>query len=428
MLKKVEQTGNPCLLFQELKARLQSLKRRKFQPYYRVAFEVAREIEDVISSAQYFLMDKAPDLAWEVFDILLRSDSKLLYSVDDSYGAVGGAYDELPNLWVQAAEKCGKPVNHWVKKIERVVKDDEFGLRGKVLQQSRHLVGVENLKRHAKQYKEKTLAEKAKLPTNSEFLEKRNMRHNAHLLQCCAIALEDPFLYEEGEALLYGREPKGAQLYNVVKTFIQFNEYAEAEKRLDESDVPQFEPERLGLLQKVYEATDQKEKLLEILKTCFHRAPSKENLHKLLEILPDAKKEQARHDAIQTAQKDSDTSRAVRLLLGLGKDDVAEKVLISRQESLPNAAYPWALNLIPELEDRGLTIGVVLCLRALLVDILDRGFYKGYPYAARYFRKLCKMNKKHEANPSVVPDHEAFVEMLRRTHGKKSSFWKRVEQ
>ena len=66
-----------------------------------------------------------------------------------------------------------------------------------------------------------------------------------------------------------------------------------------------------------------------------------------------------------------------------------------------------------------------LCYRALLEDILNRGYSKAYRHAARYYQKIHLLD-------ASIPDYKGhlnsveFTAAIRQQHGRKRSFWSLV--
>jgi hypothetical protein len=63
-----------------------------------------------------------------------------------------------------------------------------------------------------------------------------------------------------------------------------------------------------------------------------------------------------------------------------------------------------------------------LLYRAMVLSVLERGFSKGYKYAARDLGSAASVAKRLPAE-SDIPDHAAFVAGLKAKHGRKYGFW-----
>ena len=78
------------------------------------------------------------------------------------------------------------------------------------------------------------------------------------------------------------------------------------------------------------------------------------------------------------------------------------------------------------LESTGRLLGAVACYRALLVAILTRGYARAYGHAADYLHVLRSLDARVR-NYRDLATHQAFESAIRNAHGRKVSFWNRVQ-
>ena len=79
----------------------------------------------------------------------------------------------------------------------------------------------------------------------------------------------------------------------------------------------------------------------------------------------------------------------------------------------------------------GTTLIQVIIYRSLINDILDQGRSKAYGYAARYCKKLITFNTSignAAESYSTLMTHQDYIKTLYEKHGKKYSFWERLEE
>lgn len=69
----------------------------------------------------------------------------------------------------------------------------------------------------------------------------------------------------------------------------------------------------------------------------------------------------------------------------------------------------------------------MLCYRELLSCILREARSKAYVHAARYYRRLEELDRVTD-DYGELGDHQAFLGGLRERHGRKYSFWRRVDE
>ena len=79
---------------------------------------------------------------------------------------------------------------------------------------------------------------------------------------------------------------------------------------------------------------------------------------------------------------------------------------------------------------RKLQLIQVIIYRSLINDILSNMSGKAYGYAARYYKKLQKLDSSIERTTegyNGLISHESYINDLRDKHAKKYSFWERIE-
>jgi hypothetical protein len=114
-------------------------------------------------------------------------------------------------------------------------------------------------------------------------------------------------------------------------------------------------------------------------------------------------------------------------LASSGRMEEAEACLLARADQLDGYFYDCLLPLAESLEEDGRYLVASVIYRALLESILRRAQSKYYHHGVRYLTKLEALAEKVETWRAVLP-HEAYVDELRRTHGRKVSFWSRYEE
>jgi len=78
------------------------------------------------------------------------------------------------------------------------------------------------------------------------------------------------------------------------------------------------------------------------------------------------------------------------------------------------------------LEKADCDLAATVCYRALLLDILTQARSKAYGHGVRYFKKLEALAGRIKAF-KPLPEHHAFVQQLQSAHGRKKSFWARLQ-
>ncbi len=92
-------------------------------------------------------------------------------------------------------------------------------------------------------------------------------------------------------------------------------------------------------------------------------------------------------------------------------------------KTLNGEFYYTLLPMARAMETEGRILSAYMIYRALLESILDRKYYKAYPYAARYLRKLDMLASEID-DWQDLGEHGGYHVWLNQVHGKKSSFWR----
>jgi len=95
----------------------------------------------------------------------------------------------------------------------------------------------------------------------------------------------------------------------------------------------------------------------------------------------------------------------------------------SRQADICGSSYDILLEVTEALAEPYPSEAWIL-YKILLLDILDNGRYKAYHHAADYLTCMERLSKR----ACTEPEQAEFVQTLRRAHGRKRSFWARVEE
>lgn len=103
----------------------------------------------------------------------------------------------------------------------------------------------------------------------------------------------------------------------------------------------------------------------------------------------------------------------------------AQALLLARWGSVRGDAYYSLLPLAQVLEKKGYLLGAVVCYRALLTNILARGYAKAYGHGVKYLRVLRRLDTQI-MDYGLLDAHQAFELLIRRAHARKLSFWNRI--
>lgn len=172
------------------------------------------------------------------------------------------------------------------------------------------------------------------------------------------------------------------------------------------------------------EALGKEEALRAALWTRFKTRLCAPTLRRYIARLPDFEDEEALMAAQAGVLVFPDVVTALGFCLTWPDPALAAKLVLSRADEVEGDAYeiltPAAEMLAPEHPR-----AAVLVWRAMILFALEKARSGRYGHAARHLASCA------QADTAIVdygghPDHAAFVDALRKTHGRKSAFWSRI--
>jgi hypothetical protein len=89
---------------------------------------------------------------------------------------------------------------------------------------------------------------------------------------------------------------------------------------------------------------------------------------------------------------------------------------------LQRHSYTTLLPLAQAMDERHHVVAATALYRALLDDILNRGYWRAYHHALRYWQRLEQLAAAG-ADLGKLGMHEAYVADVRSKHARKVSFW-----
>jgi hypothetical protein len=414
---------NPKALTKKLRDEINKWMRRTRFISYRESYSYSLKITAVRESIQNILMPLEPKSAWKLIDKIVRNDGKILDAVDDSGGSLGDELNQCSVLWLEAASLMNLPDSHWLPLVIEITDGDKYGCRNNFLQETHLLLAKDSIKQIFNHYKSK-LSPGDEPPADNYNYSALSFRIN---MGQAAIALKNPELYEESIRLL-SPEPNSRQLLDIIRIYVQFGRYEYARKLLDQqswSGRDRFDVDKL--YKEIFKELGDDGSLIDQYKKTWEWDPSIVNLEKYLEIIDPAEKDSINKIAVDVAVSDTDFVRGFSVLIYLEEIEPGETLILSNQNYFNERFYTTLLWLIDLLEDRS-PVSQIVIYRALLMDLLKRAYSKAYNHAAKYYKKLNKIDKQMSNYPSELINHRTFCKELHEKHGRKKSFWSKVEK
>jgi hypothetical protein len=415
--------NDPVALTSVLRKRIASLKRGRRFIDYRASFDFARELEATVADIESGLLEHSPKHAFDLVDRFLATAESVLNRVDDSGGAVGEVYRQAVLLWLVAAAGWRDANIDWLERIDQLYQRNDYGVLDPLLPNAHLLLTPDQLKQLAWRY-ENALRRALKSPEQEDKVNFVAL-HSGVALGQIADALHDPALYERS-VLIHSPQPNHLQMKSICEKYLQYEQPESAMRYLNQAWESRFEHDRLQLLDKVCVQMGDREQLKVIRSRLFQSEQSYASFTRYLETLDEDEKEKACRSVIKQAEKGGDILRSTDLLLNLGRKDSAQSLVLARHQELVECFYDGLLRLAKAFEKADCDLAATACYRALLVDILAQARSKAYGYGARYFKKLEALAKRIKVF-KPLPTHHAYVKQLRSVHGRKKSFWARLE-
>ena len=158
----------------------------------------------------------------------------------------------------------------------------------------------------------------------------------------------------------------------------------------------------------------------------FEQTLSLEHLRDYLKHLPDFEDFEAEREAIAYAETFPDVLTALSFLVRWPDLEAASRLVNKRENEIDGASYD-ILNFAGEHLSEKYPDAATRIYRRKVESVLGRGASKYYHHAARDLGH-CAYLSKHIAPTPDFPDHDTYVLSLREQHGRKHSFWQKVEK
>ena len=464
--KKIErlllQSDTPKLI-KKLTSNLKGLRRRHaFVEYWRVS-EFATELQyladDIMS-----LYPEQLETCLNLLELFFESSNSSLQRCEDS-SAVAQVYRDAAESWLTVASKCysqeklSLPLDEqdilsqaWQQKIKTLIDDNDYGFGhiyatkealiegiNELLSESEIKGLIEDYQQYYEELFEQGSSETAKsLSTKRSYDHSRANHQEKRKTEVTLIglvkALGNVALFEKVYLRIYPKEAMTAQQLNELLRFLIDNkDYTRAHYYLDnvwQSRNKQEQVKRLDLLNEVYQLQGDSKSQLQTLGEAFELYSTPSRLKAIMAIASPAQQSQWRKKAYELAEQQESIVDAISLLLEINDKALANKIAIARHLEFAEVHYETLTQMLKDLPE-GTTLIQVIIYRSLINDILDQGRSKAYGYAARYCKKLITFNTSignAAESYSTLMTHQDYIKTLYEKHGKKYSFWERLEE
>lgn len=417
-------SGDPQALTSQLKNRISSIARGRRYIDYHHAAEFSRDMDLLIDDIDK-LIDIAPKHAFALVDRLMGTHRNVYGRADDSDGVIGDSYSLALSVWLKAAHHWRQTGNcplDWKAELISRHNDDDYGIWSGLIAQGGDLITYEEGMQLAAHFEAEFNAAHDVASTR-DFDPKAALA--AYGIASVAKALGDVTLYEHA-VLIESPKPNELQKQGIIEFCLSVKDGESALKWLAGSWDNYYEPKRLSLLDKTYLMLGRHQELLDLRRDAYQLHPDHLRLKALLEILPEQERPALQDNAIENALKINEIESKIETLLAIGGITQAQEQIFAHMSEL-KVFFGTLLNWAQLFHQAHHNLAESVCYRLLLEEILVSARNKAYDHAARYFRKLAKLDALIDNYYPLTPWAE-YQAQLKLQHGRKSSFWQRVAE
>jgi hypothetical protein len=404
-------------LAHEIAKRLKTIRRsRSFIEWDKVR-AVAQELDQLRAAIAGPLAQTAPGTAIELMPLFLSLAEPLFERADDSSGALGGVFrqggEDLGTLWCHA----GAPEPSMLARdILTLIESDGYGVFDELPEAASPALGKEG--RAA--LREMLLERQASLSD----AERWRFDYMAGWLLPKLADLDD-----DVDAYIATVDPDRRNALLNAKVAQRLIAHGRCEEALGWIDAPiergHNERELADLRLRAFVALGRREEAQAQRKAIFDRWLDSQALRDWLRNLPDFEDFDAQRQALDQAMTFDPGVRALAFFVEWPDLKRAGQLVRSRLDGLDGRAYD-VLRPCAEALASSDPVGATLLYRRLVTSVLDRGASKYYPYAVRDYLAAGRLADDIEADAGIM-GHADWVDLLRRSHGRKIGFWSQIQ-
>ena len=426
MAARIDYLTDPNAAAKDLQRRIRAIRNGTRFIAYGETRGLAAEIATIAEDIRKDVLPRDPEKAVAFAEKLFCLDQVIFERADDSDGVVGYELREACVLWLDAAAavrtRSASSRRDWPAFLCELYRSNDYGVREPLLEQAHRLFREEELRALAARFEadaRRTIEDHA-----AGKIERYRVFSSSTAMGLVARALRDPKLYEQS-IRVHSPDPNALQANDIAEHYLDCGDGAGALRWLSDSVPENARFERFDLMDRAYALLGDRERQIEIRTKIYRRAPGLHTFRALAEILPTAERDVFRTRACTEAQSNLNVASAAELLFALGEPGLAEQLILDRAGELDGHNYVLLTELAKTAKVHGRRLAAALIWRALLDAILARGYAKAYGHGARYLlglRDLAASIDDYRGHPS----HDSYESALRLGHGRKTSFWARL--
>ena len=391
------------------KAKLAGLKSRDHFISWRESSDFASHLESLIAELSEAVDD--PKTGVECIIKFYEADEAVFECCDDSSGEIGGvfSYDAL-NLFVSYASKCEN--KEWIaSEIERIVENDGYGVRDKLITRAVEYLPEEILRSMVKRFMVRY--------ANTDGWRKNSW---SYMAESMAKQLNDVELYEKIASNKNGALSENNHI-ETAKIYFANGDFKSALKRLKRISPTSYLQGYKELLLETHRKLGNKTEVTKTLQKDFNAYHSLNTLDALLEEVGNDKRESLLKEAEKKIMKESEFSASdAEFLVETGMTATAGEYILARNKQIDGEHYYSLPSIAKELVKANIYLPTVVIYRALLEANVAKAISKYYRHGIRYLKELDKISPQIKDWKNIPPHTDYFAD-FKETHARKSAFW-----
>lgn len=414
---------DPLALEEALAARIQRIGRSRKAIDDHGSFQIARQLNSLLIDIESVLLAYSPERAFALVDALLETSEAVFSRAHHTGGALDDVYGDAVMLWLRAAARWQDAEINWLERVFQLHRRDGYGALGTVLENAQLVLSQEQLRQLAWRYESACLRAIKHPESDDGDVDSAHM--NAHALRLLSEAMDDPILFERS-ILIRSPKPSHPQIREICNRYLRDGQLEPAMRYLERPWRGYSESERLRLLDQVYTQSGDLDRRKEVRRQLFEITQDAATFRHYLDVLDPEEQRRAKEEASKTAESGKHLTQGAHLLLSIKHSERAAQLVLLRHRELVDCFCDDVLRLAKAFEKDKQDLAALACYRALVLQVLALGRTKGYGQGARHYKKLIALSERLQGFGPLM-EHQAFVQHLRATHGRKVSFWARVE-
>ncbi len=414
-------TATPEEGVKRIKAKLAGLKRSRSFVDWRGAAAFRFKLKSLLQDVEAAVRD--PKQGVGLVKLFFETDYSTFNRCDDSSGYIGDIFRfDAQQLFVHYAQACQDKT--WVRKlVKELLTQDGYGVRYPIIEKAHEFLPVAEIR---------ILIEECQQAADAASEEDDDdARHWISLIQSLARQIQDAPRFEQArlQSCDTPAVPPASACVDIGAVYLESGDPQRSLIWLLKAGVDQGfgSSERDALLLKVYGQLGENGKQREIAWRLFRAGRSTNSLETLLDVIgADQWQAVVAEETAMILDEPKLTMGNLSFLIDAKQFDAAEQYLIKFADDARSHFYGHLVPCAQVLEVEAKLLGATILYRALLDDILASAHTKAYAHGARYLKKLESLAKL-VSDWRTLFSHDDYLLQVRKKHGLKYSFWKRLE-